>query len=290
MLHSFTRPNFISLVTAGFLLAALACPGAARADAPGGLFVTCHDPDFHSRAGFFNPLGAQHILQKAIGYVTGNHANPTILLVTDLRDPIPTTIIAFPDWLTFYQANSMDPRLGMTWAGFPTFDVGTPFAAYPPGYVFPPNAVDLATLNFRSYDCVVIASDFGGWLKQDELDVLNSRKIAIADALRHNVGMVVLAETGSRPPFFYTVPIYRGTSHDRFGFIPYNLMPVVIDQPYLSGYEFSHTLTAAGLALGLVTTDVNGNYSESYFDSADTMDVLERDIKLKIISVAKKNP
>ena len=34
--------------------------------------------------------------------------------------------------------------------------------------------LDLRTVDFGSYDVVVAASDFGGWLRQSELDILNA--------------------------------------------------------------------------------------------------------------------
>src|SRR3990172_667193 len=42
----------------------------------GSIFLTGHDPDFHAAVGFFNPLGAQHINQVAIGFVTDPLINP----------------------------------------------------------------------------------------------------------------------------------------------------------------------------------------------------------------------
>src|ERR1043166_9883141 len=77
----------------------------------GGVFITGHDPDYHA----LGSVGARHIIQRAIAYVTVDIPNPRILLVTDLRNP---------------GGDQVDSRLGMAAAGF-TFDVadygsGTP--------------------------------------------------------------------------------------------------------------------------------------------------------------------
>lgn len=73
-----------------------------------GVFVTGHDPDYHSKPGALNTTGARHILQKAISYVTFEKENPEILLVTGVRNP---------------GGAQYDSRAGMKDAGFTQFDV-----------------------------------------------------------------------------------------------------------------------------------------------------------------------
>src|SRR5262245_34164058 len=89
----------LSLVVAGFVgptgLVALVIPLTtatagqaalvfAALPTPGGVFVTGHASDFHASQGP-NATGARNIIKKAVGYVTQDKANPSMLLVTDLR-------------------------------------------------------------------------------------------------------------------------------------------------------------------------------------------------------------
>jgi len=79
----------------------------------GGVFVTGHDPDYHSVQGY-NAPGAINIIRLAVGYVSSadddgedDDEDLDILLVTDLRNP---------------HGDQSDSRLGITAAGY-EFDV-----------------------------------------------------------------------------------------------------------------------------------------------------------------------
>src|SRR5260221_11596781 len=84
------------------LTALTLCALGSGAWAQGGVFVTGHDPDYHA----VGSVGAQHIIQAALNYVTNNNVS-SILLVTDTFSP---------------GGDNIDSRLGMTAAGF-TFAV-----------------------------------------------------------------------------------------------------------------------------------------------------------------------
>src|ERR1043166_7854722 len=214
----------------------------------GGVFITGHDPDYHA----LGSVGARHIIQRAIAYVTVDIPNPRILLVTDLRNP---------------GGDQVDSRLGMAAAGF-TFDV----ADYGSGT---PGVFDLHTVVFANYEAIVVASDYGGWLRQDELDILNARSAEIIDYINTGKrGVVAFAESGSRPP---------DTTHDRFGFLPF----LVSASPLNQG-ESGFTLTPEGIALGLVTSDVNGNFSHNVFTGTGGLDVIDRDPLGEILSLATR--
>lgn len=221
---------------------------------PGGVFVTGHDPDFHAvdngPGTSPNPPRARHIIQRAVAYVTHNKANPRMLLVTDVRNPDPIDFI--------------DSRLGLQAAGF-SFDV----ADYGSGQQ---GALDLHTINLSNYDVIVVASDFGGWLRQDELDILNARRSEINNYVNSGGGLVALAESGSHG---------SSTTHDRFGFLPFLLSQVSLDHE-----EIGNTVTAAGLALGLTNDDVNGNAFHSFFTSTGGMDIIDLDPDNRILSLA----
>jgi RHS repeat-associated protein/uncharacterized repeat protein (TIGR01451 family) len=213
-------------------------PSGSTGSTVGGVFVTGHDPDYHAFQGG-NKVGAQHIIQRAIATVTRGKANPTVLLVMDLRDP---------------GRIQSDPRLGMIAAGFTAFDL----ADYGSGNA---GALDLHTVRFASYDVVVVASDYGGWLRQDELDILNARAGEIAIYLNQGGGLVAFAESGNTGL----------TTHGQFGFLP------CLNEISLNADESGFQLTPLGQAIGLVPTDVNGNAYHNVFSSPCGMDVVDFD-------------
>jgi hypothetical protein len=236
------------------LLGAVGLSGRARlaaAATPGGIFVTGHDPDYHAYRGG-NTTGSQHILQKAVNYVTFGKASPRMLLVTSLVNP---------------GGDQSDSRLGLTAAGY-TYDVATAGGGS--------GALALETVNLSTYDVVVVASDYGGWLRQQELDVLNARAGAVLAFINAGGGIVALSEAGNRGNG-------TGTTHDRFKFLPF-----IVSEVPLSQSEFGNTVTAAGAAMGLGNSDINGNASHSVFHAATGMDVIDLDAAGRILSQATR--
>lgn len=246
--------NFLALGALSLGLCANICHGQTG----GGVFVTGHDPDFHAVQGA-NALGAQHITQRAIAYVTNGRPNPRILLVTDLRNP---------------GGVQSDSRLGLIYSGYPTFDI-TDYGSGQQG------ALDLHTVNFSNYDVVVVASDFGGWLHQEELDLLNARKDEVIAYVNNGGGLVVFAESGQN--IYSGAPPPATTTHDRFGFLPFLVSGVALDQ-----HESSIAVTPAGVAMGLTNNDANGNFSHNYFIGAGGMDVIDLDGANRIITLATR--
>jgi hypothetical protein len=240
---SMTR-RFYNLV---FVICSLLASFAALPARAGGLFVTGHDPDFHAFQGG-NTTGAQHIIQQSLDFVTNNHVG-SILLVTDLVNP---------------GGGYSDPRLGMTAAGF-TFDVADNGAAG--------GAVkNLSTVNFSDYSAVVIASDFGGWLRQSELDILNARSTDLINYLNSGGGVVAFAESG--PPFGLT-------THGEFGYLPFLVSSAAKNQN-----EIGNTVTSFGASLGLSDSDINGNASHNVFTATGGMHVVDNDSSGDILSLA----
>lgn len=168
----------------------------------GGILVTGHDPDFHALQG--NTAGAIRFIQVAVEFVTFGASSPTMLLVTGVTDP---------------GGSFSDPRLGMAAAGF-SFDVAD-FGSGSPGIL------DLNAVDFSAYDVVVVASDFGGWLTQAELDVLISRRSDLLDFVNAGGGLVAFAE-GSAEGNAGTNP---------FGFLPFlaseglEVLPLLFEDP-----------------------------------------------------------
>jgi len=69
---------------------------------------------------------------------------------------------------------------------------------------------------------------------------------------------------------------FAGTSHDRFGFLPFVVTAQANDQT-----EVGDTLTAAGLALGLTNSDINGNASHNIFRTSGGLDIIDSDAQAK---------
>jgi len=231
----------------------------------GGIFVTGHDPDYHAHTPGANNTGARRIIQRAVAYVTFNKPSPKLLLVTDLRNP---------------NGDQSDPRLGMIDAGFPCQIAVAPTS--PRSDATSPTTLDLTTVNFADYDAVVVASDYGGWLRQDELDILNSRSAELINFVNSGGGLVAFSEAGDRAE---GSGIYTGTTHNRFGFLPF-----LVTQLSLNQSESGFTVTTEGTAMGLTVTDINGNASHSVFTSTGGMDVIDRDAQGQILSVATRKP
>jgi hypothetical protein len=139
---------------------------------------------------------------------------------------------------------------------------------------------DLHTVDFNAYDCVVIASDYGGWLRQEELDILNARSADLLAFVNHGGGIVAFDESGNRGG---GEGVYTGTTHDRFGYLPF----VVAELGHHEN-EAGFVLTATGTAMGLVESDMNGNVSHSFFTQTGGMDPVDLDPSGHILSLATR--
>ncbi len=221
------------------------------------MFLTGHDPDYHAFAGS-NTLGAQTIIQSAINYASGGTLN-SILLITDLRNP---------------NGDQSDPRSGMNAAGYTgMYDV----ADYGSGTA---GVLDLNTVNFSNYSVIVVASDYGGWLRQDELNILNARRVDLGNYLGNGGGLVAFAEGGDRNTGG-DPNIYPGTSTDRFGYLP-----AIVSSQALNQSEIGVTTTAFGNSIGITDTDVNGNASHNIFLNTQGLNIVDKDAAGDILTLA----
>jgi hypothetical protein len=236
------------------LMTCLLCAVTAPAWAQGGLFVTGHDPDFHAFRGG-NAAGAKNIIIKGLDYITdgvANNSNPigTVLLVTSRINP---------------GAGYSDPVNGLAAAGL-TFDVaddGTAGGA----------VLDLHSVDFASYDAVIVASDFGGWLRQGELDILNARSVDILNYINAGGAVMAFAESGNAGSGL--------TTHSQFAWAPF-----LVTQMTLNQSESGFTVTPFGASLGLTNADVNGNASHNIFTATGGMNVVDLDAHGNIMSLA----
>ncbi|MEA2173406.1 MAG: hypothetical protein QOD00_998 [Blastocatellia bacterium] len=235
----------------------------ASTTSPGGIFVTGHDPDYHAHSPVGNFTGSRHMIQRAVAYVTFNKPNPKLLLVTDLRNPA---------------GDQIDSRLGMIDAGF-TCDVAVAPTS-PRSDATSPSTLDLTTVAFGNYDAVVVASDYGGWLRQDELNILNARSRELIDYVNNGGGLVAFDESGNRSS---GPGVYTGTTANRFSFLPFLITVQSLNQD-----ESGFTLTPEGTAMGLTTADINGNFSHSVFTATGGMDVIDKDPQGQFASLATR--
>lgn len=219
----------------------------------GGLFVTGHDPDFHAHLGS-NTTGARNLINKALDFVTdgiGNNGNAigSVLLVTSRING---------------GGGHSDPTLGLDDSGvvYTLADDGTAGGG----------VLNLSTVNLSLYDAVVIASDFGGWLRQSELDILNSRSGDILNYINGGGGVVAFGESGNGNGL---------TSSGWFDWLPFLATSSPADQ-----FEDGFTVTPFGAGLGLTDFDINGNASHNVFDTTGGMNVVNVDGTGRFMSLA----
>ncbi|MFN3652436.1 MAG: hypothetical protein ACK47B_22910 [Armatimonadota bacterium] len=203
----------------------------------GGLFVTGHDPDYHSNPNGPDPIAARGILNVAVDYVTEGKPNPRILVVTSRINP---------------GGNQKDTVLGITAAGFTGFDVAS--AGGQEG------TLDVANVNFYNYDAIIVGSDVGGWLRQEEVDLLVARKFELETYVDAGGGLVVLNESGNRGD---VGTAYQGVQYNRYGFVPLVISEAISHHQHEGEFQ----VTPAGAAIGLTNAMVNGNWAHSYFVS-----------------------
>lgn len=257
MKHSFGSliPGVLLAVAGG----TFAVP-SARADLVGSIFLTGHDPDFHASQGS-NATGAQHINQAAIDFI---------------MDPTFNTFVAGGNQhVLFVECDTCAvppghvdgvPGLNASSGGFPA---GTTFETHGAADGLATALTQLGT----KYSGLVIGSDFGGMLTQDELNLLNADSAGIISFLNSGGGLYAMAETN---------PAENGlASSGLFGFLPF-----VVSTSPVSEAESGNTLTAFGAGLGLTNADINGNFSHNVFTSTGGLNVVDTDPGGEILSLA----
>lgn len=245
------------LVTCLFLLAAAVPLGLApQVTEAGSFFLTGHDPDFHAIRGG-NTAGAQKINQVAIAYVMDPAFNPFVAAGA--------TKFLFVESKTSPPGGHTRGVDGIVASGFGN---GTAFDHH-----------DATSLNAAidqlgvTYGAVVVASDYGGILRQAELNILLARASDIINFLNRGGGLYAMAES-------------NGGAHltpggGQFGYLPFVVSSTAFDQT-----ETGITLTPFGQALGLANTNVNGNASHNVFLAAAGLNVVDVDRFGNILSLA----
>lgn len=195
----------------------------------GQVFLTGHDPDFHSQPGAGN---GGELLRTGLSFVTGgtyNDSDPTTkpFLWVESRISPPSGHLTGENGLV---------SIGLV--------LGTHYARA--------NGAELAALSFSDYSAIAIASSFGGLLSRAELDALIARSADIAAFVNAGGGLFASAECfpcqanllgGSTPP-------------DLFGFVPVDVTSIGANPPF--------TVTAFGATLGLDNSEVNDPTHNSF--------------------------
>jgi PEP-CTERM motif len=216
------------------LLAAALILGSVSASA-GSIFVTGHDPIWHAGFGG-NAVGATNLARTGIDYARNGNAEP-FLFIESKTAPVPSG--------NAYTAGFLTSALGYAAASYVVMD-----------------AADLAALaNFRAsldgFSAIVVASDHGGMLGAAELQFLNAHSADVLSYLNAGGGLYAEAESDATAQIGAT---------PRFGFLPF-----LVSSTDFQAAESANTVTAAGAGLGLVNSDVNGNFSHNYFASTGGM-------------------
>jgi len=243
----------------------------------GGIFLSGHDMDAHATLKTHdssggpppdqNPLGAQRLIQRSIAYATKNESAPRLLLVTDLRNPGPQ----YTDSRDGMQAAGFHPCAGAQPTAPGCFEVADYGSGAP--------TLDIHNVAFSQYDAIVIASSYGGWLRQEELDVLNGpRKEDLRRYVNAGGGLVAFAE-GER-----CSPSCNSGWQGNFGFLG---CQETAPQP-LGEQENDH-VTATGHAMGITDADVKLNASHNIFLRADGFQIVDLDQDNHVISLATPN-
>ena len=222
----------------------------------GSIFVSGHDPDYHAISGNVNTVGAQHIIQRALEFVRDGNTAPILFIQTD------TSNLALP------RNDHLDSEDGLTASGFTA-------ASTPGNHYVRVNASDFATINLTLFSAIFVPSDHGGTLAGNDLKALNARTADILGYINAGGGLFALAEDGFRQP------ASLGPQPASFGFLPF----LVTSMP-LGEEEEGNTLTPFGISLGLLTSDINQNFSHNIFTATGGMSIVDTDSTGEILSLA----
>ena len=226
----------------------------AFADTMGSVFVTGHDPDFHAFLGG-NALGARHIIQDALTFTRNGNTNPILLIESNLNNNA--------------LGDHTDSEQGLIASGYTA-------GATPGNHYVKVNAATFSTLALATlistYSSIFVPSDHGGSLNEADLAALDARSADILAYVNAGGGLFAMAEDGNHS---------GGHAAALFGFLPF----LATSAP-LGEVEGGNTLTAFGSSLGLVNSDINGNFSHNIFTSTGGMNVVDRDASGEILSLA----
>lgn len=215
------------LAVAVAVVAALTVLSPAGALA-GRVFLTGHDPDFHSQPGAGSP-GAGNLFRAGLSFVTSgtyDDGAATKFLWVESFVPVPGGHLRGEDGLN---------AIGLT--------LGTNY-----DWV---DALGFASVNLSNYTAVGIASSFGGMLTRAELDALIARKTDIKNFINAGGGLFASAECDNCGADLL------GMNPNLFGYLPVTVTSIGANPPF--------TVTAYGAAThGLTNADMNDPTHNSF--------------------------
>jgi len=222
----------------------------------GGVWVSGHDAEGHAGDAF--PVArnrpAEHIIQRALAYVTHGKPNPRLLYVAN----------ASPQ-----EGGDHRGVLGMNAAGFAGFDLAR--AGGGVGYR------DLGSVDFSQYDVVVIGCATECQLLQADMDVLNARADDIVNYVNGTGGLVAFNEGDGDP-----LDPERNLS-GQYGFLPF-----LRSSAGASQYETGSSTTSFGKSVGLTDTDVSTNYAHNIFTDPSGFGIVDVDSQGRILELATR--
>ena len=223
------------------------------------IFLTGHDPDFHASSGAGeNPTGAQNLNMVAIDFI---------------QDPLFNPFVGTAPKFLFVEAVVAPPgghkagALGLANSGYVA---GVDYDLH--GATTLNAALDLLG-DAGGYSGIVVASDFGGLLTQNELNILNSRSADIISFLNAGGGLYAMAESNGGAGL---TPL-----GGHFGFLPF-----VVSSTAFNAAESGNIVTPFGASLGLLSSDVNGNFSHNIFQGTFGLNAVDVDPAGNILSLA----
>jgi hypothetical protein len=193
----------------------------------GPVFLTGHDPDFHSQSADPEGAGASNLLMVGLDFATGS-----------------TTASATEKFLWVESRISTPPghRVGEAGLGELGLTLGTHYDRA--------NGAELAAVEFSDYTAIAIASSFGGLLTRAELDALIARSADIEDYINAGGGLFASAECDNCGQDLL------GDSPDLFGYLPVAVTSIGTSPPFF--------VTPFGSSLGLVNSDLNAPTHNSF--------------------------
>jgi len=201
--------------------------GTATIANAGPVFLTGHDPDFHSQP---SAGAGGTLLSVGLQFATGGQAfdsTTKFLWVESNPATVPSGHLRGVDGLA---------SIGLT--------SGVHFDAV--------NAAGLASVTFSNYEAIAIASSYGGLLSRAELDGLIARSADIASFINAGGGLFASAEC-----FPCGANLLGGpTAPSLFGYLPVSVTSIGANPPF--------TVTAFGAGLGLTNADLNDPTHNSF--------------------------
>lgn len=206
------------LAMAGLLAAS---SGAANA---GSIFLTGHDPDFHTQPGLGSGVtGAGDLLRAGLSFVTGGTYNTGAAKFLWVE-----SAIAVPGG----HVRGLNSLADIGLVAGVNFDTVT--------------AAGLAGVNFSLYSAIAVASSFGGTLTRAELDGLIARKVDIEAFINAGGGLFAAAEC-----FPCGANLLAGsTAPSLFGYLPIAVTSVATSGPY-------NVTSYGSTTFGLTNADLN---------------------------------